>query len=879
MRLLLGEVVVDLDAGRVLRGGQPVRLSQGEQSLLRALIDEGGGVVSRQDITSRVWEAPVGPGALDQLVRRLRSKIEPRPHAPRYLRTVVGHGYALCLDARTPLGLPSRLTRFVGRASELAALRAWMDDPQRPAVLWGPGGIGKSSLALEAARSGSGYLDEGVVLVELAALDEAQLAPLVLLSRLGVGQTSSDPLGQLRRVLQQRRLLVVLDNLEHLLPGAMDLVNTLAALPGPGLLITSQVIPQLPDVQPIRVEGLPLGAALELFEDRITHRRLSRRLDPAELAAARALCQLLEGVPLAIELAAALTRDRTTTEVLAGVRRDLDTLRVGFPDLPPRQRSLRATFLHARSLLDARSRASLDALAAFRGSFDRTSAHAIADAGATELAQLMDRGLIEERQHRYRLHPTTAHFAREDTPDEVLVRHAAWFMGRCAAREPDLAGPGVRDAIAELEAALPDLRPAWGVALARLPDQAAGAIRGLQRFLGLTTRPAEGRAMFEAAAPVLGARAQIRARSMAVLLGYPGATPPPLSTDPDPEERAYAALVRAMWFRGQQRPEDCLEALEAGLAATRSDSGLMHRRILCELGSQRARLGDHAGSRDLLDRAVALSLAHHDPSTLALAHLSRAWALILQGELDAAEADLAHAIEGYEALGTRSRIATAWGTRGLIANLQGRWPDAIDAEGEAIQHFRSIAPVQGALVRHLAALTVALAGAGALERSASVAEECTEMAQAVDTPGAHRCLWSALAEAARLQGAASPALEHYRALLVAAGRARLTRIRALEGIAWSLIELGRATEAREPVTEALELASPDDDPTSRAVVCATAFRLTGDRSHAIEALTLARSRGARIVAEVVAACTAAPIPAGDPEVARANALEALTQRP
>jgi predicted ATPase/DNA-binding XRE family transcriptional regulator len=279
------------------------------------------------------------------------------------------------------LGQP--LTPIIGRAAELAALRELLARPQvRLATLVGPPGIGKTRLAAQlAVEVGDRYRD-GVVAVALAAISDPRLVPLAMARALGVRESSSKPLRDaIVDHLAGRQALVVLDNLEHLLPAAPALVEILACCPEVQLLATSREALNVRGEHQFAVPALGVPApgaaltaatardyaAIELFAERARAVRHDFRLTDANVPDISAICAGVDGVPLAIELVAARMRLLSPGAVLERLDGRLNLLTGGARDLPERQRTLRATIDWSYRLLDADEQALFARLSVFIG--------------------------------------------------------------------------------------------------------------------------------------------------------------------------------------------------------------------------------------------------------------------------------------------------------------------------------------------------------------------------------------------------------------------------------------------------------------------------------------------------------------------------------
>jgi predicted ATPase/DNA-binding SARP family transcriptional activator len=389
-------------------------------------------------------------------------------------------------------GAPGPLTSLIGREEDLARLHALLDDPAcRLVTLVGPGGIGKTRLALEAGGSRRGRHRDGVVTVSFAGTSPArpeEAADLVvtnLAAALGVSlAVPRDPRELLADALAGRELLLVLDNLEQLRDAAGVLAELLGRAPGVQILGTSRRRLGLGVEWLVEVPGLPYpppGAdadaatypAVRLFEDRARLLRPGFR-PAADLAAVGRVCRLVAGMPLAIELAARWIRSASPAAIAERLAAGGELLATTAPDVEPRHRSMAAVLDWSWELLGEGEHQALARLSVMRGGFDLDAAGAVAGAGLPLLAGLVDHSLVEVGEDgRYNMHELLRQYAAQrlaadpDEQAEVRRRHAAWFSGLLP--DPTRPLPGRS---AELDADVENLRAAtdWLVAHGDPPE-------------------------------------------------------------------------------------------------------------------------------------------------------------------------------------------------------------------------------------------------------------------------------------------------------------------------------------------------------------------------------------------------------------------------
>ncbi len=344
------------------------------------------------------------------------------------------------------VNLPAQPTPFIGREAERTQIATYLDDPAcRLLTLVGPGGIGKTRLAYQAAAAASTRdFRSGVYVVPLAGVTIADSLLPTIAERLNVTfQSGVDPKAQLLHFLHHKQLLLVLDNLEQLLDGVGLVADILAAAPGVKMLATSRERLNLSDEWLFPVSGLPVPTAadqadraecgaVDLFEGCARRALPSFRLEDTMTAVIR-VCQLVEGMPLAIELAAGWVRQMSCEQIVEQIQRDVHFLSIGRRDVPERHRSISALFDHSWRLLSIEEQAVLMKLAVFRGGFELAAAHAVAGATLLRLASLEDKSLVQgSLSGRYNLHELIRQYAESRLHEagkaaETQNRHLAYF--------------------------------------------------------------------------------------------------------------------------------------------------------------------------------------------------------------------------------------------------------------------------------------------------------------------------------------------------------------------------------------------------------------------------------------------------------------------
>ena len=558
------------------------------------------------------------------------------------------------------LNLPRPPTPLVGREIEVARIAEILLGPEcRLLTLSGPGGIGKTRLAIAAAERLAPDFADGACFVPLAVVTAPDAIWTAIAGALGLHlRTAEEPRTQLTSYLQAKHLLLVLDNLEHLLEGVDMIGDVLQAAPGIRVLATSRERLALSGEWVLDVHGLGVPAVTAADEgelapawDRasavVLFLQAARRANPqftpagADYGAIVRICEMVEGIPLGIELAAAWVRMLTCAEIAAEIERSFDLLATSARDVPQRQRSLRAAFEHSWHLLPADERRILQALSVFSGGFTRKAAEAVAGASLPSLAALMAKSLaVRVDDGRYDLHDIVRQYVAEklDQAHEAAAvrgRHGAYFIS--LAQEADAArnSPQYMVLVDQLELENDNIQSALSHLLAHERDGAwrlAGLLepywyrrpvyeaqRWLARLLELGDEPGRG------VAPGL------RARVLFVLAGF---------------EPNLADLMAMM--------HDVL-----GLARQADDRRIMAL-ALGALGNEGIFGGGFEHSEAYFAEARRLAEAAGDKATLATV-------LAQQGECVRYEGHYARAVELYTA---SVELAQEIGRTDLVAGTQ-----------------------------------------------------------------------------------------------------------------------------------------------------------------------------------------------------------------
>lgn len=435
--LRFGRFVLYPQRRLLLDGDRPLHVGGRALDILLVLVESAGKIVSKEAIISRVWPRTfVEEINLRVHISALRRALGSCPEARSYITNVRQRGYSFVayveqvnngdlqlLPCRAEL--PVRLTRIEGRDAVIADLLRKVASRRLISIV-GPGGVGKTTVALRVAQQLLGRFRDGVRFVDLAALDDAQQLPAQLVTELGIETGDEQPLARVVEFLRERQMLLLLDNCEHLIDACASLAeDLLRAAPGLSLITTSREALRTEGeyIQPLTALGVPparadLGLrealrypAFRLFVRRARARQADFVLREADVWRVAEICRRLDGMPLALELAAAQVGSQGCAGFLAQLDTEVYLGALGRRTAPARQQTLRASLDWSFALLTAEERDCLLALALLEDGvgFAQLAGQVVQDEQtlAASVAQLVAKSLLSVQSYgaaaRYRM--------------------------------------------------------------------------------------------------------------------------------------------------------------------------------------------------------------------------------------------------------------------------------------------------------------------------------------------------------------------------------------------------------------------------------------------------------------------------------------------
>ncbi|AZM55766.1 AfsR/SARP family transcriptional regulator [Streptomyces sp. WAC 01529] len=682
-------------------------------------------------------------------------------------------------------GVPAQLTRFIGRGDELARIGALLAEA-RLVTLTGPGGAGKTRLAVEAARA----LPD-VCYVELAPLTDGAQVMYAILTALGVRDgfraAAGDTTDRLLSALHGREPLLVLDNCEHLIDEAARVAGLLlAACPGVRVLATSREGLGITGEVLWPVPPLAAGPAARLFADRAA----AVRPDLEGLGAGGGerlvseICAALDGLPLAIELAAARLRTLTLDDLAARLGDRFRLLSRGDRTKAPRHRTLHAVVEWSWELLDDEERKLARRLTVFSGGATPEAVEAVCGIPYPEdlLASLGEKSFLEVTGRRFGMLRTihafcARHLAEAGEEDRLRAAHAAYFLDLAEQAEPRLRGGEQLPWLARLAAEHGDLDAALRHLTRTDPHRGLRLMAALSWFWRLRGLYGERTAL---------------ARELLDAVG----TEPPKGLG----EEYVLCVINTIAGDGADPAEPARLARAGGLlAALEGPLRLPHLVVLWSVAGGPARA---------MEDRVRSQVGDH-PWGMALLDLGQGFQELFAGRVDAAEAAFSRALAGFRATGDRWGMANCLDPLGMFAGWRGEHERALALLDEGLTHVRELAaPEETADLLHQRATV--LLRSGELEAATAHYARSASLARTTGVPDKVAAARRGLGDAARLGGDTARAREHYEAALEACAANWFSlgqSVRILVGLGRTALAESRPAEAADRFEQARALAS------------------------------------------------------------------------
>lgn len=635
-------------------------------------------------------------------------------------------------EGTTQHNLPTIATPFIGREAELSEISRLLANPDcRLLTLHGPGGIGKTRLAIEAGLQHLGQFQHGVFFIDLTTLEENELIASSIGSAIRFSFFGNvEPEVQLLNYLQNKEMLLILDNFEQLIEKADFLFKVLHTAPEVRMLVTSRGRLNLHEEWLLPLAGFPVPAkgaeasgsgatAVDFFLQ--CARRIRPNFSPSaeDLEAIQAVCQLVDGSPLGIELAASWVNTLTPAEIAAEIGGDFDFLTTRLRDLPIRHRSVRSVFDYSWKLLKKEEKWALARLSAFRGGFDRQAVRVVTHAPLVVLNALIDKSLLQRSpaSGRYGLQELLRQFAAEklaelpETAEATHKQHAHYYLQYLQARLNDLKGGRQSGALEEIDREIDNARAAWQWTVAQRDEEAlAWGMDPLYHYYLLRGRQREGADVFAQAVEALRSLSDPRSIMLAMALARQGACSrfigrleeakllleESLQISRKVDDKREIAF--ALYHLGATDPADpaAQSQWEESLALA---EGIGDRTLIAEALNWLAFAAHHRGefsaAVELLQKSLKVRRAIGDNHGLAtgLTNLGTIYAYL--GENNRAEALLLEGLRTYEQLDDLHGMAAACNNLSYVAINMYQYEAAQGWAEQALAYYREVGNKRG----------------------------------------------------------------------------------------------------------------------------------------------------------------------------------------
>jgi predicted ATPase/DNA-binding winged helix-turn-helix (wHTH) protein len=793
-----GNFTLDVARGCVFKAGEEIRLRPKVYETLKYLVQHPGRLIGKQELLEAVWpDAFVTDDSLVQCTVELRRALDDQEQ--QLLKTVPRRGYVFAASVieksgtadnvpaiaspsfadsgKMPLPKPASKRRdlptpgnaLIGREQEVKEAADLLLRPHvRLLTVTGPGGSGKTRLALAVATAVAEKFTGGVQFLGLASITHPDLVATALAKALDIQQAAHHKLPQLisEQLQESGPFLLVLDNFEQVLSAATLLAQILTSCPSLKILVTSRSGLRIYGEQEFPLRPLPQNSAIELFVQRATAVRPNFVITPENRPAIEEICRRLDGLPLAIELAAARTKVLSPAAMLNRLQSRLQLLTGGALDLPERQQTLRGAIDWSHELLNEAEQRLFRRLSVFAGGCTLEAAEAVCntarDLGIDPfdgLASLVDKNLVQrmeglDAEPRFAMLETIREYALErlgTSKEESLARraHAAYALVLAEEGNPDLSGADRSAWLARCDTEVDNFRGAldWLFEHQEL-DWALRLCMALFRFWDMRDHQIEGRARLEKLLQLTGVGYTRERAKICIFLGA-------LATTPGDFTAAQTFLEQSLSLYEELGDRWGIAASLNALAVNARDSGdylsaqatferslacwrtLEHRlsvaRCLHNLASVVQVLGDYDRAHEALREATGIFEDVGD-------RIGAAWSINQEGDVALEQGDLVAAHDLYQrALSSFRETGDRWGCGrsltdlGHIYCLQGNYAGAHAAYVEALHLSAGLEHRRG-IARALEGFASLAAHEGHAARALKLAAAATHLRRLISVP-------------------------------------------------------------------------------------------------------------------------------------------------